>query len=131
MSTVTATSFSRPMAARPVGHQRNIGKQFLLSVVTFGAYGLYWAYVSHEEIKQHGAEGVGGVAGMLLWLFAAPVTLVLLPVEIKRMYEQDQRSSPVGAGTAGWALLFGIPWFVKCQRALNGYWAAKGAPPAP
>jgi hypothetical protein len=25
-------------------------------------------------------------------------------------------------------LLFGIPWYVKCQGALNDYWESKGVP---
>ena len=38
------------------------------------------------------------------------------------------RGKPVGPATAFWILLFGIPWYVKCQNALNTYWASKGAP---
>lgn len=110
--------------------QRNIGKQILLSVVTLGFYGYYWAYQSHEDIKQHTGEGVGGVVGVIIYIFIGIVTLFLLPVEIKKMYEADGRQSPVGPGTAFWILLFGIPWYVKCQRALNDYWASKGIPPA-
>jgi hypothetical protein len=85
-------------------------------------------YVNHEEIKQHSGDGVGGVVGAVIFVIAGVVTLFLLPVEIKRMYERDGRTSPVGPATAFWILLFGIPWYVKCQNALNDYWAAKGAP---
>ena len=130
MTTMTAPSMAVPAANGPIGHQRSIGRQILLSVVTLGAYGLYWAYTSHEDIKQHTSRGVGGVLGVVLWLFASPVSLFLLPIEIQRMYERDGRESPVRASTAFWILAFGIPWFVKCQRALNGYWASKGAPAA-
>lgn len=83
---------------------------------------------SHEEIKQHSGEGIGGVLGVVIYLFIGVVTLFLLPLEIKRMYEREGMPSPVGAATAFWALLFGIPWYVKCQGALNDYWALKGAP---
>jgi hypothetical protein len=114
----------------PIGKQRNIGTQILLSVVTFGLYGVYWAYQSHEDVKQHSGEGVGGVVGAVIYVFVGIVTLFLLPIEIKKMYEQDGRESPVSAATAFWVLLFGIPWYVKCQAALNRYWASKGAPPA-
>ena len=125
-----AQTTSPPMSAAarpnqgPVGRQRNIGKQVLLSIVTLGLYGVYWAYQSHEDIKQHSGEGVGGVVGVLIYLFVGIVTLFLLPLEIKRMYENDGQESPVSAATAFWILLFGIPWYVKCQTALNQYWAS-------
>jgi hypothetical protein len=51
-------------------------------------------------------------------------------IEIKKMYEADGQTSPVGPATAFWILLFGVPWYVKCQSALNQYWASKGAPAA-
>ena len=114
----------------PLGKQENIGKQILLSIVTFGLYGIYWAYKSHEEVKQHSGQGVGGVVGAVIYVVVGIVTLFLLPSEIKAMYERDGKESPVGPGTAFWILLFGIPWYVKCQTALNEYWASKGVPAA-
>lgn len=112
----------------PLGKPEKIGMQILLSLVTFGLYGIYWAYKSHEEVKQHSGEGIGGAIGALIYCVAGIVTLFLLPLEIKKMYERDGRQSPVGAATAFWILLFGIPWYVKCQRALNDYWISKGVP---
>jgi hypothetical protein len=73
---------------------------------------------------------VGGVVGVLISVFAGFITWFLLPIEIQKMYERDGRQSPVRASTAAWILLFGVPWYVKCQRALNEYWASKGAPAA-
>jgi hypothetical protein len=112
----------------PLGKRENIGKQILLSIVTLGLYGIYWVYKSHEEIKVHSNQGVGGVVGVVIFLIVGVVTLFLLPSEIKKMYEQDGKESPVGPATAFWILLFGIPWYVKCQNALNDYWASKGVP---
>lgn len=112
----------------PLGRPENIGTQILLSVVTLGLYGIYWAYKSHEEVKRHSGEGVGGAFGAVIYFVAGIVTLFLLPIEIKRMYERDGRQSPVGASTAWWVLLFVVPWYVKCQNALNDYWISKGAP---
>ena len=112
----------------PIGKQRPFGKQLLLAIVTFGLYGVYWAYVNHEEIKVHTGEGVGGALGAVIAFIAGIVTLFLLPIEIKKMYERDGRESPVGPATAFWILLFGVPWYYKCQTALNAYWASKGAP---
>jgi hypothetical protein len=130
MSVYTPNSATRPVASGPIGMQRDIGGQIALSIVTLGLYGLYWAYTSHEDIRRHTDEGVGGVFGVLIYLFAGFVSLFLLPIEIQRMYEADGRESPVRATTAFWILAFGIPWFVKNQKALNGYWASKGAPAA-
>ncbi len=113
----------------PIGKQRPFGKQLLLAIVTFGLYGVYWAYVNHEEIKRHSGDGVGGEVGAVIYFIAGVVTLFLLPIEIKKMYERDGQLSPVGPATAFWVLLFGVPWYVKCQNALNQYWASKGAPP--
>lgn len=113
----------------PIGKRENMVVQFLLALVTCGLYGVYWAYKSHEEVKLHSGEGVGGAVGAVIYFFAGIVTLFLLPIEIQRMYERDGQQSPVSAVTAFWALLLVIPWYVKCQGALNDYWAAKGAPP--
>ncbi len=115
--------------AGPIGKRENIGLQVLWSVLSLGLYRIYWAYKSHEEIKVHTGEGVGGVAGAVIYFVVGIVTLFLLPIEIEKMYKRDGRQSPVSAVTAFWILLFGIPWYVKCQVALNDYWAAKGAPP--
>ncbi len=113
---------------RTLGKRRKIGLQILVSIVTFGLYGIYWADASHEEVKQYSGEGVGGVLGAVIYVIAGVITLFLLPIEIKKMYEQDGRDSPVSAMTAFWVLLFGIPWYVKCQAARNDFWASKGAP---
>lgn len=115
-------------ASGPLGRPEKIGVQILLAIVTFGLYGIYWAYKCHEEIKNHTGEGIGGGVGALIYFLAGIVTLFLLPIEIEKMYKRDGRESPVSATTAFWILLFGIPWYVKCQKALNEYWIAKGAP---
>ena len=127
MSVYAPMSPSVSPSAAPVGYQRDIGTQIFLSVVTLGMYALYWAYRSHEDIREHTGEGIGGVAGVLIWMFAFPVSLFLLPLEIEKMYRRDGQESPVSASTSVWFLLFAIPWFVRCQRALNSYWASKGA----
>ncbi len=116
------------MSGNTVGKRRKIGLQILVSVVTCGLYGIYWAYTSHEEVKQYSGDGVGGVLGAVIYFFAGVITLFLLPIEIKKMYEKEGMRSPVSAATAFWILLFAIPWYVKCQAALNDFWAAKGAP---
>src|SRR5256885_5847419 len=74
-ATSPSMSAARGPNQGPIGPQRNIGKQILLSIVTLGFYGWYWAYESHEEIKQHTGEGVGGVVGVLIYIFVGIVTL--------------------------------------------------------
>ncbi|MDQ3982713.1 MAG: DUF4234 domain-containing protein [Actinomycetota bacterium] len=128
MATAAQPDAVASAASGPIGKRRNIGKQILLSIVTFGIYGVYWAYTSHEDVKQHTGDGVGGVIGAVIYVFVGIITLFLLPIEIQRMYERDGRESPVGAKTAFWILLFAIPWYVKVQGALNDYWESKGAP---
>ena len=113
----------------PIGEQRKPWKVVVFTLITFGVYGVYWAYRSHEDIKLHTGEGIGGVLGAVIFFFAGIITLFLLPLEIKKMYERDGRESPVSAATAAWVLLFGFPWYIKVQRALNDYWSAKGAAP--
>jgi hypothetical protein len=128
MATAAQPDAVTTAASGPIGKRRKIGMQILLSIVTLGIYGVYWAYTSHEDVKAHTGDGVGGVVGAVIWVFVGIITLFLLPIEIQRMYERDGRESPVSAKTAFWVLLFGIPWFVKVQKALNEYWESKGAP---
>jgi len=113
-----------------VGKQRSIPKQIGLSVVTLGLYGVYWAYQSHEDVKLRTGDGIGGPIGAVIYLLAGIVTLFLLPIEIQKLYEGDGQQSPVGPTTAFWILALGIPWYWKCQDALNKFWASKGAPAA-
>src|SRR5215212_6765303 len=97
MSVYTTPPPGRSVATGPIGFQRNIGTQILLSILTLGLYAPYWVYTSHEDIRRHTDDGVGGVFGVLIWIFAGFVTLFLLPIEIQRMYEADGRESPVQA----------------------------------
>jgi hypothetical protein len=108
-----------------IGRQAAIWKQVLLSILTLGYYGYYWAYRSHEDIHRHTGSGMTGIQGILPYVLL-PLELFLLPLQIKRMYERDGQESPVGATTAFWFLVFYIPWYLKCQKALNQYWASQG-----
>lgn len=110
-----------------IGQIRSNGTCILLSIVTLGIYGVYWVYISHEDVKLHSGEGVGGVVGVVIFVVFGITMLFMLPLEIKKMYEKEGKESPVGPGTAAWILLFGIPWYVKCQNALNAHWASHGA----
>jgi hypothetical protein len=113
---------------RPVGQPRSIGLCIVLFVVTFGFYGWYWSYKTHEEIKQHSGEGVGGVLGLVIWILVSFVSAFLIPSEIGKMYSREGQPSPVTGWTGLWLVPFGIflvpaiVWFVKCQGALNRHW---------
>jgi hypothetical protein len=117
----------------PVGQPRSILVSALLFLVTFGLYGLYWAYKTQEEIKQHSGQGLGGVLGLVIWLVAHIVSPFVIGQEVRRMLEQDGRSSRVSGWTGLWyypgiLIIVGpIIWFVKVQDTLNAYWRAKGA----
>ena len=118
----------------PRGERRGILFVLLISLVTLGIYTIYWAYKTHEEIKRHSTEGIGGVLGLVIWILISPVSAFVIPSEIRRMYERDGRPSPVTGWTGLWFFPFGvlivplIVWFVKVQRALNRYWESKPAP---
>jgi hypothetical protein len=121
-----------PQTKGPLGVPRSIGMTILLSIVTCGIYGLYWTYVTYEELKNHNHRGLGGVVGLILGIFIGIVNLFVLPSEIKAMYTDDGRPSPVDPIIGLWFLLpiVGlIIWFVKVQGALNDYWVSKGAQP--
>jgi hypothetical protein len=131
-STPTAP-YAPPIVQKgPIGKPRPIGLTILLTIVTCGIYGLYWEYVTFEELKQHNRKGLGGVVGLVIGILIGIVNAFVLPSEIKAMYEEDGRSSPVEPIHGLWVFLpivGGIIWFVKVQGALNDYWVSKGAQP--
>ena len=117
----------------PLGHPRGILFGIVLFVVTFSLYGYYWTYKTHEEIKRHTGEGVGGIVGVIIYFFLGILTPFMIPSEVGKMYRRDGKEPPVSGWTGLWILLpiAGIfIWFVKVQGALNRYWEAKGASPA-
>jgi uncharacterized BrkB/YihY/UPF0761 family membrane protein len=117
----------------PLGQPRGIGFAILIYIVTFGFYSLYWVYKTHEEMKVHTGEGLGGVLGLVVWILISPVNGFVIPSEVGKMYAQDGREPPMSGWTGLWFFPFGvlivpaIVWFVKIQGALNRYWESKGA----
>src|SRR3954463_1497939 len=94
-----------PLPKGPIGKPRPIGLTILLTIVTLGIYGLYWTYVTFEELKQHNGKGIGGVVGLIIGIFVGFVNFFILPAEIKAMYEEDGRQSPVDPIIGLWFLL--------------------------
>lgn len=117
----------------PLGQPRGIGFGILLFIITFGIYSLYWAYKTHEEMKVHTGEGLGGVLGLVIWILLSAVSAFVIPSEIGKMYQRDGREPPVSGWTGLWLFPGGIlvipaiVWFVKVQGALNRYWESKAA----
>jgi Domain of unknown function (DUF4234) len=115
----------------PPGQPRGIGFGILLYIVTIGIYGIYWSYKTHEEMKQHTGEGLGGVIGLVIWLVINPVSAFVIPSEIGKMYAKDGQEPPFTGWTGLWLfpgvilLVPAIVWFVKVQGALNRYWEGK------
>jgi hypothetical protein len=106
------------------------GLVILLTIVTLGIWPFFWTYRTNEDLKAYNGDGLGGVAGVLLYLFVSPVVMFTIPNEIKHAYERDGRESPV---SALWGLWFLLPlighiiWYVRVQSALNDFWVSKGA----
>jgi hypothetical protein len=117
----------------PVGRVRSTGVAMLLFVVTLGIYGLYYYFVTHEEMKKHSGEGIGGVLGLVIGLLVGFVSPFVLSHEVGELYARQGRGKPVSAVTGlwavlGWVVLVGpIVWFVKTNGALNAYWRSVGA----
>ena len=135
----------QPPAGSPTGYRgqpgepRAVGLGILLFVVTFGIYGLYWAYMTAEEMKRYANVGVGGVVQLIIWFFISPVSGFLIPNDIEALYRSEGEQSPVTAMTGLWLfpgifIIVGpIIWYVKVQNALNDFWSRRrdlGAAPA-
>jgi uncharacterized membrane protein len=132
MTEAAPPAAAAPAAAdRPVGHQRGILFVILMSIFTLGIYSIYWYYKSFEELKNYRKQGVNGIVGVLLAFII--VSIFLLPAYIGRMYNEDgNQNNPVSGLTGFWVLVpyvGSIIWLYKLQKALNEFWASKGAPP--
>jgi hypothetical protein len=120
------------------GSPRGIAFGIALFLVTFGFYGFYWVYKTHEEIKRHTGDGLGGLLGLVVWLFTFSIaTAFVLPSEIERMYARAGEPSPVTRSTGLWLVpggLLYIPafiWFARVQQALSRYWTESAPSAAP
>ena len=122
-------------ATGEVGKIRNTGTCVLLTIVTLCFYTWYWYYKTHDEMKQHTGNGLGGGIALLLAIFVGIVMPFINSNEVGGLYERKGLQKPVSAATGLWFLLLGwfffigaIVWFVKTNGALNEYWKSQGAP---
>lgn len=117
-----------------IGKVRGTGMCILLTIVTLGIYSAYWYYATHEEMKKHSGQGLGGVVALLLALFVGIVMPYINSNEVGALYERQGKEKPVSAATGLWyfpgifILIGPIVWFVKTNGALNDYWKSMGAP---
>ena len=116
-----------------IGQVRPTALQMLLFVVTFGIWGYVYFFQTHDELKRHTGDGIGGVVALLVSIFFWMAAPFLLSHEVGRLYERRGTGRPVSALTGLWffpgvLLLVGpIIWFVLTNRALNAYWRSSGA----
>jgi hypothetical protein len=101
--------------------------------VTLGIYGLVWYYMTHDEMKRHTGDGLGGPLALVLAFFVGIVMPYLTSSEVGKLYERQRQQAPVSGLTGLWyfpgaLILIGpIIWFVKTNGALNDYWRSLGA----
>src|SRR3954452_13248666 len=95
--------WARP--AGPLGRIRPTGIAILLCIVTLGIYTLVYYYQTHEEMKRHSGDGLGGGLALVIALFVGIVSPSLLSNEVGTLYERTGRAKPVSAVTALWLLL--------------------------
>jgi uncharacterized protein DUF4234 len=113
----------------PIGQERGVALGIFLYFITLGIYGLYWTYMTFDEIKRHTRQGLGGGLGLLVcFLTLGIATHFIAPNEVKNMYESDGREAPLSAVTGFWMffpILGNFIWFSKVQGSLNTYWQLK------
>ena len=117
----------------PVGQVRGTGFAVLIFIITFGIYGWWWWFKTHEEMKAHTGQGVGGPVALLLAIFVTVAMPYVTSSEVGGLYTRRGGAAPVSAATGLWyfpgmIIIVGpIIWFVKTNGALNDYWRSLGA----
>ena len=117
----------------PIGHMRPTGMTILLFFVTLGIWSIIYYYQTHEEMKRHTGEGIGGVIALVIAIFVGIVNPFLLSHEVGQLYSRRGAQPPVTAVTALWffpgifILVGPFIWFVRTNNALNEYWQSLGA----
>lgn len=119
--------------AGPIGKVRSTGTCILLLIVTLGIYSWFYYFKTHDEMKQHSGQGIGGAVALILAVFVGVVSPFLLSAEVGNLRKSRGQEPKVSGATGLWYLpgifiLVGpIIWFVKTNGALNEYWESQGA----
>ena len=120
-------------APATLGKIRGTGACIVLSIITFGIYSLVWFFKTHDEMKRHSGQGMGGGLALVLSLFVGFVMPYITSSEVGGLYERAGQRRPVSGATGLWYLpgmfiLVGpLVWFIKTNGALNAYWRSLGA----
>jgi hypothetical protein len=120
-----------PAGLGSLGQVRNTALHVLLFVVTLGVWGFVYVFLTHDEMKRHSGEGIGGVLALVVSLVAYMASPFLLSNEVGGLYERRGEPRPVSALTGLWFfpgifLLVGpLIWFVLTNNALNRYWRSE------
>jgi hypothetical protein len=126
-------TIERQPAMGPIGVIRPTGVTILLTIVTLGFYSWYWFFKTHEEMKRHSGQGLGGPLALVIAFFIGIVMPYLTSNEVGELYARRGQHPPVSGLTGLWYfpgvfLVIGpIVWFVKTNKALNAYWRSLGA----
>ncbi|SOC50240.1 protein of unknown function [Blastococcus aggregatus] len=122
--------YSQPTGA--LGTMRPTGMIILLFFVTLGIWGFVYYFQTHEEMKRHTGEGLGGIIALLIAVIFGIVSPFLLSNEVGKLYERRGQAPPVTALTGLWffpgifILVGPFIWFVRTNNALNEYWRSQG-----
>lgn len=141
MTTDTSTAGASPQippysgapATGALGKIRGTGVCILLTIVTLGIYSYVWYFKTHEEMKRHSGQGLGGGIALLLAFFVGIVMPYITSSEVGGLYTRKGQPAPVSGATGLWyfpgifILVGPIVWFVKTNGALNAYWRSQGA----
>src|ERR1700712_5226746 len=86
----------------PIGQIRPTGMIMLLFFVTLGIWGFIYYYQTHEEMKRHSGEGVGGVIALVIAIIFGILNPFLLSHEVGQLYSRRGQQPPVTALTGLW-----------------------------
>ncbi len=130
---MSEAALTAPTATRPLGEPRSVGKVIVLTIVTFGIYGLYWYYKTHEEMKQYSGEGIGGAMALVITAVVGFAIPFITGSEVGKLYSRESQDPPVSGKTGLWVvpgflILIGpLIYLAKVQGALNAFWESHGA----
>jgi hypothetical protein len=116
-----------------IGKRRRWYVVALLTCVSVGLYGLYWLYRVFQELRDYSGQGTQGVIAVVLAVNAPMLPVILLPLEIGKLYERADEIKPVTWSTGLWVLLpiLGLfLWLYRVQTAINDYWEMVTPSPA-
>ena len=121
-----------PKVQLPYGKLREPWVTAVLTMATFGIYGLVWGYKVHVENKRHANVGPGGAMGLLFMFIPVwnVVRYFLFAGEVEQVQRANGIRPTVSAISGFWILvpMVGFPLYqFMMQQALNPAWDAKRA----